>query len=219
MNSLFSTAYFPPVAFWSAWIHSSKAQIEAQENYPKQSYRNRCVIAAANGPLPLNIPVKKGISTKIPISEVQIDYTENWQKVHFKALEAAYRSAPFFDFLMPELAIFFLERNFQFLLDFNAAIIQQVLVSMDWTVCELSPTKTYQKDIQKGIDFREKIHPKRPEQLEELFQFKPYYQVFQAKWGFLPNLSILDLVFNLGPEAEVYLLGCFQQKQVDKIRE
>jgi hypothetical protein len=198
-----STAYFPPVQYLSKLIAGS-VTIEAHESYLKQTYRNRCSILAANGPMALTVPVVKWHGERMPIAEVQIDYDKPWQKQHFKSIESAYKSSPFYDYYIDDLMPFF-ENRYEHLFDFNQRILEVILQSLG-VASAISNTTSFHKVIENQIDLRYAISPKESQQQPDP-HFAPveYYQVFSDRHGFTPNLSILDLLFNEGPMAKSIL--------------
>jgi hypothetical protein len=203
--ALLSTAYLGPVQYYTKLINFEQVLIESDENFQKQSYRNRCIILAANGKLPLTIPVTKD-RPKVKTKEIEIDNTLDWQKQHWTSIESAYSSSPFFEFFMDEFRTFY-EKKYKFLLDFNLEIQSYVLDQLG-----VSPTiKLTSRFIKEApsdmVDFRETIHPKkRMQKKDEKFDPHFYYQVFGDKFGFIPNLSIIDLLFNEGANAENILV-------------
>ena len=216
-TSLLSTAYFPPVEYFVAIANSARAEIESGEMYQKQSYRTRCHINGANGLLVLTLPVLRsavrgeGCSHKIPTSELKIDYSKPWLLQHKRALEAAYMSSPFFEYYMDDI-YGILDSGEESLLQLNTCLTVKIaeLIGIETpiTLSEgnfLVPGSEVIKDM--GIeDFRDSIHPKKPALLlERLKMNKPYWQVFSTKQGFVPNLSVLDLLFNEGPNAISFL--------------
>lgn len=202
-TTLFSTAYFAPISYYGLWRRSEHVMVEASENYIKQTWRSRCVIGTANGPMTLSLPVE-GKADKINIRDVRISDHGNWRHLHWNSIESAYNSSPFFEYYEDDLRPFF-ERKFDFLFDFN----EEIRVKM----CELLEissvseyTTTYFSELEVPADWadlRNNIHPKKD--VVHLFEATPYYQVFDRKFGFQPNLSIMDLLFNMGPEAILYL--------------
>lgn len=191
-----STAYLGPVQQYCKLFQYSVVYVETQENYRKQTYRNRCVIAAANGPLTLSVPVIKPDTAKCLTRDIRISEHGNWRHLHWNALVSAYNMSPFFEYYADDFAPFY-EKRYTFLLDFNEELRRLICDLLD-----LHPnvvyTETYQRKA--DADFREAICPKRPAS-DASFLPVPYYQVFRSKYGFLPNLSIVDLLFNMGPEG------------------
>jgi hypothetical protein len=217
-TSLLSTAYFPPIEYFVALANSAKAEIESGEMYQKQSYRTRCHINGANGLLVLTLPVLRSAlkgeganSHKIPTADLKIDYSKPWLLQHKRALEAAYMSSPFFEYYMDDIYEI-LDSGEESLLAMNTALTRKVaeLIGIE-TPVELSGREFIMPGAEilakEGIsDFRDSIHPKRESNLLERLQLnKPYWQVFTNKQGFVPNLTILDLLFNEGPNAISYL--------------
>ncbi len=203
---LLSTAYFAPVQYYSKLLlKNTVVYIEKHENYNKQSYRNRCTIYSANGLLDLAVPVAKAQEPKIPVTEVEIAYDTPWQKLHFKAIESAYRRSPFYEYYIDDLMVFFTERH-AYLYEFNMQILRTVcrLIKVPFTIRE---SDAYMDAGPGIIDLRNGIHPKTNRQsVDPAFVPQQYAQVFSDKWGFEPNLSILDLLFNEGPQS-FQLLG------------
>ncbi len=204
-TALLSTAYLGPVQYYTKLMKYKKVFIEAEENFQKQSYRNRCIILAANGILSLTIPVTKD-QPKVKTKDIKIDNSLNWQNQHWTSIESAYSSSPFFEFFMDDFQVFY-EKKYQFLLDFNMEIQQFILHQLEIET-ELALSTSYTGNAPDCMtDFRETIHPKKRMQKRDQ-DFNPhfYYQVFGDKFGFVPNLSIIDLLFNEGSNAENILL-------------
>lgn len=199
-----STAYLAPVEYYVKLYHYDRVWVEGFDHYAKQTYRNRCVIAAADGPLALTIPTEKGEADKLLTRDVRISDHGNWRRVHWNAFEAAYRHSPFFDYYADEFHRFF-EQRYTFLTDFNDALCRWVCeqVGLQPDIC---PTTVYEAATAGKEDFRERIHPKKDYRTTDP-DFVPvvYYQVFDARNGFLPNLSVADLLFNMGPESLLVL--------------
>ncbi len=208
MNTVhLSTAYFPPIQYFAKLLQYPTATIEVCENFPKQTYRNRCHILGSNGKIVLSIPVKKA-NKKTPITEVEIDYAEDWQKQHSRALLAAYGSSPFYEYYIHDFDFVFKGKT-QMLCELNRKILAVCCELLQITP-KLTNTQEYHKHYPN--DFRNTIHPKtKHQQLDPNFTPLPYMQVFYDKFAFEPNLSILDLLFNLGTESEIYLLRTIKQ--------
>ena len=196
---IFATAYFPPIEFFRHAIGSNKITIEACENFTKQTYRNRCAIYAANGKLDLSVALQKCRRNHLPLKEVKISYDVPWHKVHAKAITSAYNKSPFFMYYQPELDVFF-NKEYIWLFDFNMEIMQVCFKLLKCSP-EIVVSETYVAEYIGEDDFRESIHPKHSSDIN----FPKYTQVFDYKFGFIPNLSIMDLLFNRGPDALQYL--------------
>lgn len=195
-----STAYLAPVEYYSAFLKAEMAYLEHYDNYAKQTYRNRCHIAAANGQMVLTIPVEKTSSEKVLTRDVRISDHCDWQINHWRSIESAYNSTPFFEYYKDDLFPFY-KKKWEFLWDFNMEIQTKILELLD-----LEPTirltENYKQNLDETIlDLRESIHPKKTFDVV----LKPYYQVFELKNGFLPNLSIIDLLFNMGNESQLLI--------------
>lgn len=211
MDILLSSAYLAPVQYYTKLLHNNggTAYVEAFENYAKQTYRNRCMIADANGPLALTIPTEKTSEGKCLMRDIRISDHGNWRHQHWNALEAAYRHTPFFLYYEDDFRPFF-EKKIAFLYDFNMQLTELVcsLIGLD---VALRPTDTYRQDPVGMADFRTRITPKASWEDDERFHPVAYYQVFKEKHGFIPNLSIADLLFNMGPESILILNESIQR--------
>jgi hypothetical protein len=199
MSVLLSTAYFPPVYYFSKIIQSKEIIIETQENFNKQTYRNRCIILGANGPLNLTVPIQHGEELKTPIKDLSISYHSNWQLIHKRAIESSYRNSPFYEYYIDDFARFFKEKPAN-LIEFNTQILNTCLEAIGYKAV-IKYTEDYKEEAEN--DYRYSISPKRP--LESV-HFPDYHQVFSDRFSFVPNLSILDLLFNNGPETLDILL-------------
>jgi hypothetical protein len=203
----FATAYLAPVSYYAKLYAAEEARIEQWEHYVKQTYRNRCVIATAQGPLPLTIPTESNGGEKCLMRDVRISDHGNWRHLHWNAIESAYRQSPFFEYYADDFHPFY-EKKYDFLLDFNEQLRELVCNLIGFTPCTELSTE-YLHEVPEGdTDFRTLIHPKRPctEALPG-YMPRPYYQVFKERHGFLPDLSIVDLLFNMGPESLLVLKG------------
>jgi hypothetical protein len=201
---LLSVAYFPPISYFAQLLSGKKIVFEKYESYEKQSYRNRCHILSSNGILPLSIPIKKGSDAKILITDTRIDYTENWQQIHRRAIDSAYSSSPFHEYYMDSFSWVF-DKKTEFLFDLNVQIIETLATEIEFDF-SFEFTSSFQKEYS-CHDLRNAIHPKKGIILDN-FTMKPYTQVFTEKFGFSSDLSILDLLFNEGPNTESFLLSC-----------
>lgn len=201
-----STAYLGPVQQYCKMYRFSDVYIETQENYLKQTYRNRCTIAGANGPLSLSVPIVKPDTPKCLTRDIRISDHGNWRHLHWHAILSAYNMSPFFEYYEEDFAPLY-EKKYDFLLDFNEALRQIICRLLDIQP-RVQYTETYRPAV--ANDFRESIRPRQPLPDSSFFP-RPYYQVFKEKYGFLPNLSIVDLLFNMGPEGIVVLRDSIKQ--------
>ena len=195
---LLSTTYFGPVQWYQKLHRAECVQMEQWESFQKQTYRNRCLIATTQGIQALTVPTERGGSPLI--KDTRISDHGNWRHLHWNALQSAYGESPFFEYYQDDIRPFF-EQRWDFLLDFNEAIRVKMCELID---IQPKVTLTSEYSPSSKIDYREAIRPKHPLPDPD-FEPKPYYQVYQQKHGFLPNLSILDLLFNMGPESIFYL--------------
>ena len=240
---LLTSAYLAPVQYYTKIYAADCVVEERHDHYVKQTYRNRCVIAGPDGPLPLTVPVESRPSPHTPTCDVRISDHGNWRHLHWQALTSAYEGSPYFEYYADDFRPFY-ERRFDFLVDFNDGLRRTVcaLLGLETPVI---PTEAY-LDASAGTgrltemtswliensgrlteftgrltggaatasgfvvtDLRESIRPKQPYGTDPAFSAVPYYQVFAQRQGFLPNLSIVDLLFNMGPEARLVLRdGC-----------
>ena len=210
---LLSTTYFGPIQWYQKLYRAEEVFIERCESFQKQTYRNRCLIATTNGLQALTIPVVRDQSDKLsdtnqdqePVSlihSIRISDHGNWRHLHWNALKSAYGESPFFDYYQDDIRPFF-EQRWDYLFDFNEAIREKMCELLDIQP-KVSYTEEFASTVNNMIDFRSSINPKHPEPDPD-FTPKRYYQVYEQKHGFLPNLSILDLLFNMGPESIFYL--------------
>lgn len=217
-TALLQTTYFGPVQWYQKLKRYDHCVIEQYDSYQKQTYRNRCVIATANGLQALTVPVDHSPLTidHVQCKDLRISDHNQWRRVHWNALQSAYSESPFFEYYADDIRPFF-EQKYEFLIDFNEAIRQKMceLLDIDTSVSYSSGFMVQGSGfmVQDSgfmvhgsgfMDFREVIHAKHPQDDPE-FQPRSYWQVFQHRYGFQPNLSILDLLFCMGPEAVFYL--------------
>ena len=202
-TALLQTTYFGPIQWYQKLYRYDQCLIEQYDSFHKQTYRNRCIIATANGLQALTVPVEHDSQF---VKDLRISDHNQWRRVHWNALQSAYSESPFFEYYADDLHPFF-EKKYDFLIDFNEAIRQKICELIDIHP-KVEYTKEYTSDISLQTsditDFRDVIHAKHP-QPDADFQPKEYWQVFRHKHGFLPNLSILDLLFCMGPESVFYL--------------
>jgi len=202
---LLELQYLPNLQFVSKLLQHPKVWMEQHENYSKGSYRNRCHLATAQGLLRLSIPLMGGKHQQQPIREVRISNEGNWQTQHWTAIKSAYGKSPFFEYYSDGFRPFF-QKNYEFLWDWNWDLLQQVLEFIPFEK-NINLTSSFEKNPNlEIIDFRNSISPKKKNhKVDEHFFPTKYAQVFEERNGFLPNLSILDLLFCTGPEAIIYL--------------
>ena len=201
--SLLSSTYFGPVQ-WFQKLNTRRCILEQHDNFVKQTYRNRCVIASANGPQTLTVPTERYEGLKCPMRDIRISDHGEWRHLHWQALVSAYGETPFFEYYADDLRPFFAERRWKYLFDFNLEITHTLCSLLDVRPT-LSLSEHYMEATPELHDLRDAIRPKRPLPDPE-FTPRPYYQVRAARHGFLPNLSVLDLLFNEGPEAIFWLM-------------
>lgn len=199
MDIVIHPTYLPNIAHFVAIIQAKHTCFEMDDNFQKQTYRNRAYIYGANGKLSLNIPVIHTQKERQKYRDVKIYNADKWQSNHWKSLESAYRTSPFFEFYEDDIAPLF-QTKADFLLDFNMKCIEAIRDCLQLEI-NASETHEYQKDISDKLDMRYLVNAKK----EKPKLFDPYTQVFNDKYGFINNLSILDLLFNEGPNSIYYL--------------
>lgn len=225
MLPLLASAYLAPVQWYAKLFASNACWLEQHDHFVKQTYRNRCIIATANGPQALTIPIERPTgeqASRMEMKDIRISDHGNWRHIHWQAIVSAYNESPFFEYYADDFRPFF-ERRFNFLFDFNLQLTHTLCTLLDLTPnIRLTPSfvptpqqraqgaplpaemGTDAADLAAIADFRHVITPKNPS-LDPTFTPRTYYQVFASRHGFLPNLSIIDLLFNMGNEAPLYL--------------
>ena len=201
-TAILQTTYFGPVQWYQKLKRFDHCLIEQYDSYQKQTYRNRCIIATTNGLQALTVPVEH-TDEKTLVKDLRISDHNQWRRIHWNALMSAYSESPFFEYYQDDIRPFF-EKKYDYLIDFNEAIRQKICELID-----IEPKVEYTKEFISSTpstiaDYREVIHAKHP-QPDADFTPKRYWQVFERKHGFQPNLSILDLLFNMGTESVFYL--------------
>ncbi|MGB1308899.1 MAG: WbqC family protein [Oceanihabitans sp.] len=199
MKSIFHPTYFPNVAQLAGMLQAKEITLEMEDNYQKQTYRNRTYIYAANGKLQLSIPVVYSQKKRQLYRDIKIHNVEKWQVLHWKSLESAYKTSPFFEFYEAELKPLFFTKA-EYLLDFNIKCLETVLECLQLEL-NFSKTENYTKNYPESTDYRYLANSRK----EANYNFDMYTQVFGNKHGFIANLSILDLLFNEGTNAITYL--------------
>ena len=230
-GALLSTTYFGPVQ-WYQKLNRHRCIIEQHDNFVKQTYRNRCVIASANGPQTLTVPIERYDGMKCAMRDIRISDHGNWRHLHWQALVSAYGETPFFEYYADDIRPFFEEHRWKYLLDFNLDITHTLCslldvrpdltlsdhyIDADETICGSGSLDGAVESLGGAaeslgsssacslfVDYRDAIRPKHPLPDAE-FEARPYYQVRAQRHGFLPNLSVLDLLFNEGPEGIFWL--------------
>ena len=205
MNVLLVTSYWPNLHYFFYVLNASIINIEQFDNYSKQSYRNRTQILSANGILNLSIPIKKNKSEKV-LNSIEISYKEDWQKNHWRAITSAYKNSPYFDFFEEDLKVFY-SNKYNLLIDYNTDQLKFIIKVLKQKK-NIQLTKQYESNPESVIDLRTIIHPKQSYLSDKLLANKldqSYYQTFENKISFTPNLSILDLLFNKGLHTIDYL--------------
>ncbi len=192
-------SYFPNIASFVAMIKNEDVHFEVCDNYQKQTYRNRSNIYGAQGKLGLTVPVNYTQKNRQLYRDVKISYDTNWQAIHWKSLESAYKMSPFFEFYQDDLKPLFFKKE-PFVMAFNLQCFQVVCECLELNI-SIKKTNYFEKDLKNFRDYRSLINIKK----ESPQTFQKYTQVFTQKHGFISNLSILDLLFNEGPNAVLYL--------------
>ncbi|MGP2550342.1 WbqC family protein [Mucilaginibacter rubeus] len=192
--------YLPPVDYF-VQLNAYKPDIliEREEHFPKQTYRNRANIYSPDGVLALVVPVIKGSKNHTKVKDVKISYDFMWQRLHWQSLQACYRRSAYFEFYEDDFAPFY-EKQITYLFDYNQELLK-LLLKLTKIKTELNYTNEYQAEYPNLHDFRFSIHPKKESEMQQ----KPYFQVFEDRKGFMKNLSIIDLLFNQGPQTINYL--------------
>lgn len=202
---ILSSHYFPCIAYFAHLLKYPDIIIDTGENFLKQSYRNRCIIYSSNGPLALSIPVVK--KNRTPMKDVLIDVKENWKTNHWRAINSAYSSSPFFEFYCDDLkeVIF---KQYSSLVNLNSALLEQICKELGITN-NITISENYITIKDSELDLRSTLNAKQTFQGSEIYP--RYIQIFEAKYGFQSNLSILDLLFHEGPESLNYLTKLINQ--------
>ncbi|WP_312188359.1 WbqC family protein [Sphingobacterium sp.] len=198
---LLPACYLPPISYFhTIQEHSLPLVIEKYEHFQKQSYRTRARIASANGVQDLIVPIQHGNKDRVPMKDIRISYEFDWQRLHWLSIQTAYRSSAYFEYYEDDFKRFY-EEKFDYLVDFNVAQLELILKSIK-VKRAIAFTTEYTTTSPETPDYRQVIHPKKESILSNP---KEYYQVFSDKNGFYPDLSIVDLLFNQGPQSKSYL--------------
>ncbi len=189
--------YLPCIAYFSRILQADQIMVEVHEHYPKQTYRNRCYLQIANKVHTLTVPVSRGTG-KIKTKDVRVSYSQQWQDNHWRTITSAYGKAPFFEFFADELYNI-LHKKHQFLVDLNLELLTKCLKLIGADHKSVILTETFQEEPEQVLDCRDMIKPKIPYIAYSFFDPLPYNQVFGK--DFVPNLSVIDLLFCEGPRA------------------
>lgn len=200
-QALIHPTYFPSIAQFHLML-TRPCILEVSDNYQKQTLRNRTYIYGANGKQALNLPIKHvgGETGRQLFKDVRVENHFPWQRLHWKSLETAYRTSPFFEFYEDEFRPLF-EKKYTFLLDVNLDTIALVMACMQVDV-NFDKTQTYVAEPKHAQDFRQLTSAKKPLPVK----MEEYYQIFADKHGFLSNLSVIDLLFHQGNNAQDFLM-------------
>lgn len=198
---ILSASYLPSVSYFHAiQKFDLPVMIDQYEHFQKQTYRSRTRIGTANGFLDLFVPIQHGRKQRVAIKEVRISYDHEWQKLHWSSIQTAYRSSPYFEYYEDDFHKFY-NQKFDFLFDYNIEQLGLIFKILKIKK-EIGLTSSFEKEYQDSIDMRDLIHPKRESVYPDP---KPYYQLFEDRNGFIPELSVIDLVFNQGPQSKNFL--------------
>ena len=195
---LLPSTYLGPISYYRILAAHKVVTREGWENYVKQTYRNRCSILGANGKLDLGIPVQRTGNRKL-MKDVKICNDEKWQRLHWMSIETVYRSSPYFEYYEDDLKPYY-EKEYEFLMDFNTDIECEILQLLGINM-SFKMTETYEKKVTDVLDYRSSVNPRNISEDNQ----QRYTQVFGKPDAFVSDLSIIDLLFNLGPESVKYL--------------
>ncbi len=198
-KAILPCAYFGNVHYFSKFFLYENIVIEQHENFKKQTYRSRCEVCGANGKLDLIVPLS-GRRDKVPVNEIRIDNSKNWQNTHWRSIQSAYRRSPYFEFYEQEFAAFY-EKPFGLLIDLDRQATD-LITGLLTSPASVSYTSVYQKQYEDADDFRESMSPRKS---ANDLRIVHYRQVFEDRHGFLPNMSMLDLLFNTGKNSVEFL--------------
>jgi len=186
------TSYFPNIAYFAVLLKHKEVIISSNEIFPKQTLRNRCVIINANGLQNLSIPVERESGHETLTKDIRISYSEDWRKIHLRSIESAYRRTPYYEYYIDALEKI-LTANHTHLIDLNFELLK-FLTDKTGLACQVNVPDATEKISR---EMNELVNPK----INSDYQGKPYLQTFTERFGFQNNLSILDLLFNEGPNA------------------
>ncbi len=202
-SALLSTAYLPPISWMAVAIQAENINIEIQETYPKQTFRNRCNIATSGGILPLSVPVMRVNGNHTKTADITIDNSKNWQQLHWRSIVTAYNKSPYFLFYRDLFEPVYC-RDFDLLVELNSEIINKLSIALNIKNIDMNFTSGYQF-IPYCTDLRLSFNPKKTPYQSITTDLPRYMQAFEVNHGYIPDLSIIDLLFNMGPDALQYL--------------
>nr|WP_316929490.1 WbqC family protein [Arcticibacter svalbardensis] len=199
-GAIFPSFYLPPVEYFSQMkAHNDQIIVEGCEHYKKQTFRSRATIHSPQGKLDLIIPVLKGANLQTDIKDVKISYDFDWQRLHWQSIQTAYRRSAYFEYYEDDFKVFYTQK-WEFLFDYNMELLDFLIRNLKLDLPYTFST-SYEEQYVDLDDYRDSIHPKRT----PISAFKPYFQVFDDRNGFIPNLTVVDLLFNQGPQSSSYL--------------
>jgi hypothetical protein len=202
-GALLASAYLAPIQYYSKLIQYPDCIIEHYEHYTKQTYRSRCDMYSPNGLITLSVPLVKRAKRQA-VKDLKISYDYDWRQIHWRTLESGYRRSPFFEYYEDDFYPFYHDKKYEYLIDLNEDLQQTVLSLLNQKI-KYRFTTEYLKVYPNTDDYRDIISPKVPLEIDPLFEVKKYSQVFETRHGFIPNLSIVDLLFNQGSRALEYI--------------
>ncbi|WP_430812863.1 MULTISPECIES: WbqC family protein [unclassified Carboxylicivirga] len=199
-TKLIPLTYLGPIQLYAHILNSKQAIVEQHARYQRKTYCNHCTITGANGPLKLTVPVAKAGDDKTLIKDMRISYDTQWQKQHWRSIVAAYNSSPFFEYYADDFVPFY-EKKIKYLIDLNMGLMNTLFDELEVDI-EASLSEQYYDELAEDtLDLRRAIHPKVKPTNDLGYQTIEYRQVFAEKYPFVPNLSVIDLLFSKGPET------------------
>ncbi len=202
-TAVLSSAYLAPIQYYSKLLNYSACIIDNFEHFTKQTYRSRCDVYSPNGSITLSVPLVKRAHRRA-VKDLKISYDYDWQTLHWRTLESSYRRSPYFEYYEDDFYPLYHDKKHEYLIDLNEALQQEILILL-----KRKPNYTFASEYQKiytdADDYRNIISPKEPLDSDKTFEVIPYSQVFDTRHGFIPNLSIVDLLFNQGNRAMEFI--------------
>ena len=205
MKPLLPIAYLPPVSWIAAALKFQDISLELFETYPKQTIRNRCIIATANGPLNLTVPVIKINGNHTQTRDIVVDNSRNWQQLHWRSITTAYNKSPFFLYYRDSFETLY-RKKYETLVNLNQEFLDTLFTALNIKTIKTDYTKDYISSPEQ-IDFRNRFNSKHESYQHIIKSLPRYMQVFEDINGFIPDMSVIDLLFNLGPDSTSYLLN------------